>query len=712
MAAATNVTRIKAGLAVFGMLLVAAPSALAAPNDTTLASRASGATGAKADASAFNHSMSATGRYVVFSSGATNLGGGGIAGAEAYRRDRVSGATTHVSLSSAGTPMNALLHQARAPRVSADGNYVVFYSNSDVLHGDDVDTTNDIFLRDVGGSATQLLSRASGGAKGNGDSTGAVISANGRYVAFTSASTNLGADADVDDDVFVRDLQTDTTILASRATGAAGAPSDGLSYVTDISADGRYVVFYSNATNLDGADTNFLNDVYVRDIVADTTTLVSRNDAGIVGNADSSFGTISDDGRYLSFQSVSTNLSVDDADATDDVFVRDTVAGVTKLASRATGLAGAKGDASSTAPAISGDGRYLSFESLATNLATGDTNAVGDVFHRDLQTGTTLLLSRASGANGAVADGQSFQPSISTDGLTVVFGSTATNLHGDDADASSDVYVREVPPPPAPPAAGCAPTNSCFTNTNPTVGAVPRVCPDGNSLKVTCILRGNGIILIRGTNAGDTLVGRPGSDIIYGYGGKDTIIGDRGTDKLFGRAGRDELYGGQGDDFLLGGDGADVIDGGTGNDQIGGGKGNDQLRGGYGKDKITGGDGNDKIWGDDGRDYLIGGRGHDNIWGGSGNDRVLGDLGNDRLYGEQGVDSLFGGRGNDMMWGGTQDDFLWGQWGNDQLFGEQDHDRLRGGPGKDKLVGGVGRDWLFRSRGGDSYAATNFDRLI
>ena len=271
----------------------------------------------------------------------------------------------------------------------------------------------DIYVRDLQTYTTTLVSRASGvgGAKGNGQSRVPTISDDGRYVTFYSQATNLDpADTDSTQDVFVRDLQANTTTLVSRASGAAGAKGDTNSVLPKISGNGRYVAFRSTATNLTPDDTDATNDIFERDLQTNTTILVSRANgaSGTTGNFDSWTPAISDDGRYVAFGTNATNLTTDTLVGGFPVFVRDTVAGTTKLVSRASGAAGAVGNGLSTqSPGISSDGRYVAFNSQSSNLDPADTDAGFDAFVRDLQTDTTSLVSRANGAAGAKGNGPS-----------------------------------------------------------------------------------------------------------------------------------------------------------------------------------------------------------------------------------------------------------------------------------------------------------------
>jgi hypothetical protein len=206
-------------------------------------------------------------------------------------------------------------------------------------------------------------------------------------VAFISNADNLSTqDNDAVANVYVRDRQAGTTKYVSRATGVAGAPSDGDSDLPAMSADGRLVAFESDGDNLSAEDNNTYRNVFVRDLQANTTRLVSRatGAAGAGGDASSGYAAISADGRYVAFNSRANNLSSADVDTTSDVFVRDLQTNTTTLVSRVSGASGAAGLDDSDAPAISAGGRFVVFESDADNLSTQDDNTYTNIFMRDV----------------------------------------------------------------------------------------------------------------------------------------------------------------------------------------------------------------------------------------------------------------------------------------------------------------------------------------
>ncbi|MEO5899704.1 MAG: hypothetical protein ABIR68_06180, partial [Ilumatobacteraceae bacterium] len=216
-----------------------------------------------------------------------------------------------------------------------------------------------------------------------GDSIAPAISADGRYVAFESFANNLvPSDTNGVGDIFVHDLQTDTTRRVS-VDSAGQQALGGESIAPSISADGRFVVFHSSATNLVSGDTNGKFDVFVRDTVANTTARVSVATGGAEGDNNSTFAHISGNGRFVTFFSSATNLVPGDTNALFDVFVRDLLAATTTRISVTSAGGQATGGLGSQLPSISADGRFVAYESTTVNLVPGDTNGKSDVFLHD-----------------------------------------------------------------------------------------------------------------------------------------------------------------------------------------------------------------------------------------------------------------------------------------------------------------------------------------
>ena len=282
------------------------------------------------------------------------------------------------------------------PSVSADGRYTAFQSNADNLVANDMDGYPDIFVYDRQTGQTELVSQASDGSRPWGYFYTPSISDDGRYVAFEGYSSDLVPN-DTNDatDVYVHDRQTGvTTRVSVKSNGAEGNNS---SFSPDISANGQFVVFVSYASNLVAGDTNNALDVFIHNRTAGTTTRVSLKAASTQTNDNSWSPTVSADGRYVAFYSYATNLVTGDTNGTSDVFVRDMTAKTTARVSVSS--AGVQGNSWSEGPQISDNGRYVSFTSDADNLVTGDVNGNTDVFIRDRQTSTTTLVSRDAAGN-------------------------------------------------------------------------------------------------------------------------------------------------------------------------------------------------------------------------------------------------------------------------------------------------------------------------
>ena len=240
------------------------------------------------------------------------------------------------------------------------------------------------------------------------------MSADGRYVAFSGFTPNVPIDTLGVCDIFVHDRNTGVTTLISRNTDP---PQHFICDFSFLSANGRYVAYRSFANNLVAGDTNGTGDIFVYDRNTDTTTLISRNTNGTQSNNHSSLSrsSLSADGRYVAFTSFASNLVTGDTNGVQDIFVHDRNTGITTRVSLNTD--GTQSNSLSSSPSISADGRYVAFASPATNLVAGDTNGVQDVFVHDRNTGVTTLVSlNMDGSQGKNHSGGS---SLSLDGRYV-----------------------------------------------------------------------------------------------------------------------------------------------------------------------------------------------------------------------------------------------------------------------------------------------------
>ncbi|MBN4005470.1 ELWxxDGT repeat protein [Nostoc sp. LPT] len=403
--------------------------------------------GNQSNSNSINPTISIDGRYVLFSSTADNLVSGDTNNSsDIFIHDLVTGTTTLISVSSNGNQGNGSSYN---PSISTNGRYVLFSSTADNLaSGDRKDGSEDIFVRDLVIGTTTMVSVSSSGEKADLFSFNPSISADGRYVVFQSYGSNLvSGDNNGNYDIFVRDLGTGTTTLVSASS--SGEQGNNVSYNPTISANGRYVVFSSAASNLVTGDTNGFEEIFVRDLITGTTNRVAVSTNGTPGSFPSNNPAISGDGRYVVFSSLASNLVTGDTNGTRDIFVRDLVMGTTALVSVSS--SGSQGNNGSEFPTISADGRYVGFRSAASNLVSGDTNGSNDFFVRDLVAGTTTLVSLStSGNQGNNSESPSFSPQggefpvISADGRYVVFHSSASNLVSGDTNGYTDIFVHDL----------------------------------------------------------------------------------------------------------------------------------------------------------------------------------------------------------------------------------------------------------------------------
>ncbi len=299
-------------------------------------------------------------------------------------------------------------------------------------------------------ATTIRVSVASSGVQADRDSFAAGLSANGRFVLINSQATDLvPGDTNERWDVLVHDRSSGVTERVSVSTGGAQAKATrdpwGGSTAGAISANGRYVVFQSDAPNLVPGDTNRLVDVFLRDRASGVTKRLSVGAHGQANGA-SGFAAISASGRYVAFQSMASNLVAHDTNRSVDVFIRDLATRKTSRVNVSSRGLQAKGPSESTQPALSADGRFVAFESSATNLVPGDTNKLADVFVRDRRTGRTERVSVTSKGKQAGADrtnNGSNAPSISGDGRYVAFHSADSNLVPGDTNRTFDIFVHD-----------------------------------------------------------------------------------------------------------------------------------------------------------------------------------------------------------------------------------------------------------------------------
>jgi uncharacterized repeat protein (TIGR01451 family) len=385
--------------------------------------------------------ISADGRFVAFDSNATDLIEGGNLPFNIFVHDRQTGVTEIVSVSSRGRQGEGL---SSFPDLSADGRYVAFDSDAENLARGDRNGTTDVFRHDRQTGETILVSVTSDEQQGGASSHAPAISADGNFIVFHANSALVPEDTNETTDVYVRDVQGGTTALVSVALD--GTAGNNTSFIQDISADGRFVAFVSDATNLipnDVVDNE--PNVYVRDLSSGVTELVSVGSNGT--RADVGFfdiPSISADGRYVAFSTFDSLVPEDTSAFTLDIYLRDRVAGTTELIS--VNSDETPGDGRSEAPSVSADGRYVAFQSDSANFALEQSSPFPDedIFVRDRVAGTTVRVSESSA--GEEGNARSIGNDISDDGLVTVFGSEASNLVPNDTNGVKDIFVHDERP--------------------------------------------------------------------------------------------------------------------------------------------------------------------------------------------------------------------------------------------------------------------------
>jgi Tol biopolymer transport system component len=358
------------------------------------------------------------------------------------------------SLSSAGLQGDDLSDN---PAISRDGRFVTFRSFATNLVPGDTNNAADIILRDRKLGQTSRVSVSSSGAQGNFDSLFSSVNRDGTVVAFDSSAYTLVPNDTVFcgvpncQDVFVRDVPGGQTSMAS--VDSSGAGGLGNSVWPSLSADGRTMAFVSAAGNLVANDNNFIGDVFVRDLTLNQTTRVSVSSSGAEMGSTSQLwnqSRISTDGRHVAFASDSPALVAGKTNGVMDIFVHDRLTAKTVRVSLAQN--GAEANGRSTNLAISGNGRYVVFQSEASNLVPNDTNGTEDIFVYDRDNDGNGVFDEPGGVwtfrvsvatGGAQGNGRSREPSISDDGRHVAFQSDASNLVSNDTNGIRDAFVHD-----------------------------------------------------------------------------------------------------------------------------------------------------------------------------------------------------------------------------------------------------------------------------
>jgi len=486
-------------------------------------------TGEEGDSGSGGPSISADGRYVAFISDATNLVNGDKNGfTDVFVYDRVLNVTERVSVSSTWEEANS---NSFEPSISGDGCYVVFASDATNLVADDNNGFRDIFLRDRLLKTTKRISISSSGEEGNSASTAPSISANGRFIAFSSHSCNLvPGDTNSMEDIFVYDQNSG--IIQRVGVSSTGQEAELGCWGPSISADGRFIAFHSYASNLVPFDTNGYLDIFIHDRISGITERASISSTGVEGNSNSCWSSISGDGRLVAFSSQASNLVSGDTNGREDIFVHDRLTRITERVSISS--TGEENIYDSFEPSMSVDGRYVAFtsgnrlqqlalrigqsanpltlngasiagyssqgnlHSYASKLVGDDNNNFFDVFVRDLRSGITKRVSISS--TGEEANSDSGRPAINADGTCVAFQSRASNLVVNDTNGDLDVFVyseKDLPP------IVTATINPAITKSGNTVTI--RAYSDPDTATITAEILGETHNLVKQTNGTWTL---------------------------------------------------------------------------------------------------------------------------------------------------------------------------------------------------------------
>ena len=547
-----------------------------------------------------NVSISADGRYVAFESDANDLVPGDTNGSsDVFVYDRQTGDVERVSVATDGTQGNRL---SIRPSISADGMRVAFETASDNLGGSFLGGRQ-VYVRDRSTDTTIHAStvHASPHALDGGGGTNPSISADGNHVVFVSNSMSRGIGAGPGSFlIMIRDLRQGPSVHVDFTHD--NQPPQNSEVVTlasssgfpDVSADGRYVVFESVADNLVPDDTNGLRDVFWRDMQTGELRRVSLHSDGSQTRASSSDRPhISGDGMRVTFWSAAQDLIDDDDEFRRDVYLHRIDGSTTELVSyELDGTSGGGQDHD-----ISQDGTTVVFWGFATGQFVADENVAPDVFVRNVDTGQIQLAS--FGTDGTQPRGHAHiggaVPAISADGTTVAYVSRSDELPDTDG-LFYDAFVADVPPLP--------PRGLRCGGELPTIVGTPGndtiVGTAGDDVIVTL----GGDDRVNGGAGDDIICTGAGNDNVRAGAGDDHVIGGGGNDIIRGGGGADNIKGNRGNDTLIGQGGNDVVRGGGGADNIRGNRGNDTLIGQGGNDVINGAGGRDRCVGNGGRNTL------------------------------------------------------------------------------------------------------------
>ncbi|GJD73844.1 Hint domain-containing protein [Methylobacterium goesingense] len=395
-----------------------------------------GSDGTQANGSSSNPIISPDGTKVVFESDATNLTPNDTNGQrDIFLKDLVNNQISRLSVSANGDQANGLSSNAS---FSPDGTKVTFTSIANNLVPGDTNGAFDSFVKDIAtGSITRVSLSSSGVQSSGGDSGTPVLSPDGTMAIFQSNARFLPQDNNTANDIYLKNLTTNATTLVSSSSD--GVPNNGTqTYRPSFAENGSKVAFLSNASNLVPNDTNNNIDLFIKDLQSNNITRVSTaSDGSQIAGATNQYA-ISPDGSKVAFTSGATNLVPNDTNGRGDVFLKELSSGVVTRIS--TNSDGSQLNNTSTNPVFSADGKYLAFETIASNVLPNNSAPGGGVVTKNLSTGETTFVSRS--VDGSTGE-SGINPSLSADGSKIAFQSFSTNLTTGDTNGVSDVFVAD-----------------------------------------------------------------------------------------------------------------------------------------------------------------------------------------------------------------------------------------------------------------------------
>ncbi len=428
-------------VSLLSIALILVPAVSYAQNPMNIARISVATNGQQGNGDSILPAINADGRFVAFQSWASNLVEGDTNNTwDIFVHDRLTGETKRVSVASDGVQANG---KSESLSISGDGRFIAFSSIASNLTSNITNYKSDIFVHDMKTGETTQVSVSSDGKQGNGSSINPSISADGRYVAFVSLAYNLDPrDTNNNADIFVHDRLTKKTIRVSVASD--GTQTNDNSTDASIRTNGRYIAFTSAASNLVPKDTNGKVDVFIHDLETGETKRVSVASNGTEGNGNSARARISLNGEYVIFTSEASNLVPKDANNFWDIFFHNVKTGETTRESVSSD--NIQGNGNSTRPRLSReDGRFIIFASEAANLVPNDnnTNNVWDIFVHDRTTKKTQRVSKTF--DGKEANNASDFPTVSSNGRYIAFDSWASNLVQNDTNRTKDIFVVNNP---------------------------------------------------------------------------------------------------------------------------------------------------------------------------------------------------------------------------------------------------------------------------